>query len=369
MEYVQERIATIHDYNGATPTTPVSRATIVVPLTAQDYGSAATERVFRTLASLNPERVIVPLRADSSIVQDVSEWLHSFELPLTLFWCTAPEVEQTLARYDLNGQTGKGRDVWLALGLASESEYVVVHDADAITYDETTVPRLLFPLSRGYAFSKAYYARIENQQFYGRLFRLFVTPLIRAVEQLGWTADLLAYLSAFRYTLSGEFALTGDLAKKLRVPRGWGLEIGTLADAFQHAGFDGTAQVDLGTHQHEHRPVEGDGGLGRMAHEVGETLYAVLEEHGIKPDYDTLADQYRQCAHTLIDQYATDAAFNGFSYDIEQEQEQVSLYAEAVTPPQSDTRLPAWESINLSPSTVLTESQNALAGKQTHPRR
>ncbi len=370
MEYVQERIATLHDYDGVSPAAPVDRASVIVPLTARDYGSVATERVFRTLASLSPERVIVPLRADPAAVHDVREWLAEFDLPLTLLWCTAPELGALLANHDLNGETGKGRDVWLALGLAAESDYVVVHDADATTYDETTVPRLLFPLSREYSFSKAYYARIENQQLYGRLFRLFVRPLLLALqEQRKQGAELLSYLSAFRYTLSGEFAMTGSLAKKLRIPRGWGLEIGTLGDAYTHAGFDGTAQVDLGRHQHEHRPVEGDGGLGNMAHEVGETFYTVLEEHGITPDYDTLSSQYQRCARALIEQYEADAAFNDFTFNKERELNQVSLYAEAITPPTKDTRLPAWEEVSLSPETVLARSQEGLTGKQTQPQR
>jgi len=366
MEYVQERIATLHDYDGAVPSAPVDRAAVIVPLTARDYGSAATEAVFNTLASINPERVIVPLRAEPSIVNDVSQWLHSFDIPITVLWCTAPEITDILASNGLNGETGKGRDVWLALGLASKSDYVVIHDADATTYDKTTVPRLLFPLSLDYEFSKAYYSRIENNQLYGRLFRLFITPLVRALrDQQSRTADILSYIDAFRYALSGEFAMTGELAKSLQIPRGWGLEIGTLGDAFSHAGFAGTAQVDLGIHQHEHRPVEGDEGLGNMAHDVGETFYSVLESHDILPEYEQLREQYKRCAQTLIEQYAADAAFNGFSYDVEQERQQVSLYAKAITPPREDTRLPAWSNISLSPDEILERSRNGLATSQS----
>ena len=96
-----------------------------------------------------------------------------------------------------------------------------------------------------------YYARVENDCLYGRLLRLFYAPVVRALANgaadrrpVTDGGDLLAYLGAFRYALAGEFATTGALARRLRAPRGWGLEVGTLGDALDATGFAGTAQVD-----------------------------------------------------------------------------------------------------------------------------
>jgi len=335
MEYVQEQVATLHDFSGADPPVPTDRATVLVPMTGREHGSPAAEQVLSTLARVDPERVIVALRADERRVADVVSWIESFDLPTTVLWCTAPGVEARLDEEGLDGDAGKGRDVWLGLGVASDSEYVVVHDADATSYDETHVPRLLFPLTREYAFVKGYYARVENDRLYGRLFRLFFAPLVRALAaegRAGGAGDILAYLSSFRYALAGEFAMTGDLARRLRAPRGWGLEVGTLGDAFDAAGFAGTAQVDLGVHEHDHRSVDGSDGLGEMCGQVGATLFTVLEEHGIEPAYRTLPDRYRRHARALVDQYATDAAFNGLSYDRQQERKQVERYADSELP-------------------------------------
>ena len=363
MEYVQERISTLHDYGSADPTAPVEQATVMVPLAERDHGSTATAQVLRTLESANPARVLVVLRASESGVEEVAEWLASFELNLTVLWCTAPEVESLLVDHGLGGPTGKGRDVWLGLGVASSSPYVVVHDADALTYDERHVPKLLSPLAEGYEFTKGYYARVENGKLYGRLFRLFYEPLVEALDAQS-DAEFVDYLGSFRYALAGEFGVTGELARSIRAPRGWGLELGTLGNTFEAAGFDSSAQVDLGIHKHEHRSVEGSGGLGEMCNEVAETLFTVAEEHGVDPAYDRLRESYRQHANRLVQQYAGDAAFNGFEYNQAAEREQFSTYADAIEPPGEDTRLPAWEAAPIEPETVAEQSADALADRR-----
>jgi len=360
MEYVQERVTTLHDYGDARPSAPVDRTTVVVPMTGRDYASLAAERTLGALERVAPGRVVVALRADETTVGHVVSWLDEFDLPAEVLWCTAPRVESRLAEAGLDGDAGKGRDVWLALGVASSAEYVVVHDADATTYDETHVPRLLFPLSRGREFAKGYYARVENDRLYGRLYRLFYAPLVRALAD-EHDDPLVAYLDAFRYALAGEFAVTGELAGRLRPPRGWGLEVGTLGDAFAAAGFEGTAQVDLGVHEHDHRSVGGPEGLGEMCRQVGATLFAVLEDGGVDPGYDTLPDRYRERAYRLVDQYAADAGFNGFAYDRTREREQVDVYAETVAPPPTDDRLPAWRETAVDPAAIAELSAAAVA--------
>ena len=359
MEYVQERIGTFHDYGGADPSAPVDQATVVVPLAERDQGSPATEGVLETLESVDPGRVLVPLRASESTVAEVTAWLESFALDLTVLWCTAPEVESLLAEYGLAGAAGKGRDVWLGLGIAGQSPYVAVHDADALTYDDRHVPKLLSPLADGYEFTKGYYARVEDEQLYGRLFRLFYAPLVSALREHS-AADFVTYLDSFRYALAGEFAVTGDLAHSIRAPRGWGLELGTLGGAFDYAGFADSAQVDLGIHEHEHRSVEGSGGLGEMCNEVAATLFTVVEEHGVDIEYDRLRESYREHADRLVRQYAGDAAFNDFAYDPEQEREQVDTYAPSIDPPGDDDRLPTWRATSLDPEAVAERSEAAL---------
>ncbi|WP_340100814.1 glycosyl transferase family 2 [Salinibaculum salinum] len=360
MEYVQERVTTLHDFGDAAPTAPTDRATVVVPMTERDHASLAAERVLATLERVDPERVVVALRATPAEIDDVVSWVSGFDLDIEVLWCTAPRVEALLDDAGLDGDVGKGRDVWLALGVAADSQYVVVHDADATTYTEAHVPKLLFPLANGHDFSKGYYARVENDRLYGRLFRLFYAPLVRALDALHDDA-IVDYFDAFRYGLAGEFAVTGDVARRLRAQRSWGLEVGTLGEAFRLAGFERSAQVDLGVHEHDHRSVGGPQGLGDMCREVGSALFRALADAGVEPAYADLAAEYRTQADRLVEQYAVDAGFNGLTHDRTAERQQVETYAGAIEPPAEDRRLPAWNDAPISPNAVLERSRAAIA--------
>ncbi|WP_207590682.1 glycosyl transferase family 2 [Halomontanus rarus] len=359
MEYTQERIATLHQLTGTPPDLGpdgriVDDTAVVVPMTDREHASLAAERVLTELEAVDPAYVFVPVRAAPERIGPFREWLESFDLSLSVLWCNAPAVEDLLVEAGLANGFGKGRDVWLALGPAAAAcEYVVVHDADASSYEAAHVSRLLAPLTMGFDFSKGYYARVENGRLYGRLFRLFYEPLLRALED-AHDAPILDYLGSFRYALAGEFAMTADLAHRLRAPRAWGLEVGTLGDAFAHAGLDGTAQVDLGRHEHDHRSVGGDTGLEGMSREVAATLLGVLEEGGVDPDYGTLPDRYRESGRRLIEQYRADARFNGLAYDAAAEREQVDRYADSIRPPEEDRRLPPWTDAPFAPETVRT---------------
>ncbi|WP_408957326.1 glycosyl transferase family 2 [Natrinema sp. 74] len=364
MEYVQERIATLHAFGDGGPAgsdlardaaAAVAETAVIVPMTAREYESPAAERVLRELEALEPApaAVFVPVRAAPDEIRPFREWLESFALPIRVLWCTAPNVDALLADAGLDGGFGKGRDVWLALGPAADAaDTVVVHDADARSYEAGHVRRLLAPLTMDYEFSKGYYARVERGTLYGRLFRLFYEPLLRALAD-AHDAPIVDYLGAFRYALAGEFAASAGLARRLRTPRAWGLEVGTLGDAYAVAGFGGTAQVDLGRHEHDHRAVAGDAGLEGMSREVAAALLRVIEEGGVAPDYETLPERYRAAGETLIDGYRADAAFNGLEYDSASERDQLARYAESIAPPEADTRLPRWTEAPFAPADVL----------------
>ena len=353
MDYTQEQVTTLHDLVDATPEAPLSESAVVVPIAGTRLESVTPEHVFEVLASIKPAAVVVPLRAPADVAERFRRWVQSFELSVTVLWCASGALEATLAEHGIDGDHGKGRDVWLGLGVAADrADYVAVHDADATTYSRTHVPRLLAPLSMGYAFAKGYYARVENGRLYGRLTRLFVAPLLRALEARHHH-PFVQYLAAFRYPLAGEFALTADLARAVRIQRRWGLEIGLLGEAFGAAGTRHSAQVDLGFHRHDHQPVSGDRGLSTMAGDVGTALFRALDDHDVNVDYAALSTAYREAADQLVEQYAADAAFNGLTYDPDAEREQSRTYADGLRPPGPDDRLPAWTDTTLSPSTVV----------------
>jgi glucosyl-3-phosphoglycerate synthase len=192
---------------------------------------------------------------------------------------------------------------------------------------------------------------VENDRLYGRLFRLFYAPLVAALAD-AHDHDVLDFLGAFRYALAGECGLTGDLAREIRVQRTWGLEVGTLGEAFRQVGLDGAAQVDLGRYEHDHRAVSGPTGLSEMSEGVGEAVFRAVEDAGLTPDYDALRESYREHASRFVRSYGADAAFNGLDYDAEGERDQTGTYAEAIRPPGDDDRLPAWTDAPLDPADV-----------------
>ena len=360
MEYVQERIATLHDFGDAVPEAPVDRAAVVVPMTEREYGAWAAERTMARLESVDPARVFVPLRASPARAADFHEWLAGFDLPTEVLWCSGERLEALLDERGLDGEAGKGRDVWLALGLAAaDHPYVVCHDADVRSYEAADVSRLLAPLSWGYSFTKGYYARVENDRLYGRLFRLLYVPLVRALLS-SHDAPILDYLDAFRYALAGEFAATADLVRGLRVERRFGLEVGTLGGAFDAAGVEGTAQVDLGRYEHDHRAVSGPTGLADMSEDVAAALLRAVEEHDVAPDYDGLPAAFRGAAADLIRGYEADARFNGMAYEVADERDQVEQYAASIGPPGADDRLPPWEDVDIDPADVLDAARDDL---------
>lgn len=372
MEYAQERVTTLHDLGDADPPAPTGEAVVVVPMTDRDYGDAATDRVFAELAALGPARVVVALRAPADHVGPIHDWLTGFDLPLTTCWCGGPRVADRLAEAGLDGAGGKGRDLWVGLGaaLTTDAAYVVVHDVDAEGFRRRTVRRLLHPLLHGHEFSKGYYARVEApapdepRRLYGRLTRLFYEPLVEALADRHDVREypLLTYLGAFRYALAGEFAATREFAAGLPLDRSWGLEVGVLTTAFDRVGFAGTAQVDLGTHEHGHRSVSGAGGLASMSADVGGRLLRAVAAHGVDLDYPALRERYRETAARYVDAFATDASFNGLAYDREREAAQVARYAEAVAPPvDAPPRLPAWRAAPLDPATVADAAAADLA--------
>ena len=61
---------------------------------------------------------------------------------------------------------------------------IAIHDCDIRTYDRELLARLCFPTAHpnlNYEFAKGYYGRVA-ERLYGRVTRLFVTPLLRAMK-------------------------------------------------------------------------------------------------------------------------------------------------------------------------------------------
>jgi glucosyl-3-phosphoglycerate synthase len=102
-----------------------------------------------------------------------------------------------------------------------------------------------------------------------------------------------------------------------------------------------------------------------MADQVVAALLRAVEDNGGSPAYDTLQRRYRTAAERLVDAYALDASFNGLTHDRSAEREQVDAYAGAIEPPGADTRLPAWDDVDLTPGAIASAVADDLADVTT----
>ena len=149
---------------------------------------------------------------------------------------------------ELGPSQGKGDALWRALQV-TDGDIVAFLDGDTSDPDPAHLLGILGPLI----------LRNDIEMVRGCFDRPFKLPNgdIRPHEG-GRVNELVArpllnihfpQLAGFRQPLAGEFAARRSLLEKLSFPVGYGVEIGTLIDAWQHVGLAGLAEVDLGTRQ------------------------------------------------------------------------------------------------------------------------
>ena len=195
--------------------------------------------------------------------------------------------------------------------------------------------RLILPVAHpalDFEFSKGYYARVTDQ-LYGRVTRLFYTPLIRTLNRILGLNPFLSFLDSFRYALSGEFALISSLARGIRISPTWGLEVSLLSEVYQRASVNRICQVDLAeTYEHKHqvlRKEKPNEGLLRMAGDIARALFRVLTQDGIvlsEAFFRTMLTSYIQEARVTIEKYHALSLINGLTYDRHAEIEAVEAF-------------------------------------------
>ncbi|GAB4269109.1 MAG: cell wall biogenesis glycosyltransferase [Methylomicrobium sp.] len=280
---------------------------------------------------------------------DRAEFLHARKffgkLPQThkILWNDGPQlqaIDRLLAEEGLAPiEPGKGRNVWYCYGyvLASrQAEAVALHDCDILTYNRELPARLFYPVANpsfNYEFCKGYYYRVADKKLNGRVCRLLVTPLIRALKQVVGDMDYLNYLDSFRYALSGEFATRVDSLKEIRIPSDWGLEIGVLSEIYRNHSSNHICQVEIAdAYDHKHQELseeDASRGLSRMSTDIAKAIYRKLATQGVifsKETFRTLKATYYRTALDAIEVYYNDACINGLKLDRHQEEKTVELF-------------------------------------------
>ena len=344
---------------------------VVIPSLFTDLASPAMAQIIRELASTTfVRRVYISLdRASHDEYGQAREIVAPLGDKVALLWNDSPRVRDVSQRIEAQlplGPRGKGRAVWLALGyLLGKSEVSVIafHDADVVTYDREFLVRLVYMVVlQRYQFAKGYYARFASR-LYGRVVRLFYFPFVRSLRDVVGPVEFLDYMADFRYPLSGEFATFVSIAREMRFPSDWGIEVGVLGEIYRLVRVPRICQVELTTrydHKHQTRGDNTETGLVKMASDIARTFFTHLAGQGYVLNdefYNTLKLTYLTHAREFVDAYENLSKMHGdLSYDLHEELTTVEVFSSAIEAALQDFRshvfgspmIPDWRRVDVA---------------------
>jgi glucosyl-3-phosphoglycerate synthase len=354
MDSNQKKIANIHDFNQnfesmakrLTELKTTYPSGLIIPILGSDVQNPALQKMVIEINQCQYlSKIIIALATETDAdYKQAYQLSKSFKIPCEVAWCNKPEVKSVLEELkdkglDVTSLSGKGKDVWIATGIASIDLFAfALHDADIVTYDKMLPTKLLYPIIEpklDFFISKGYYARLnrEKQKLYGRINRLFINPLLEVLQEKLCYSKFLTYLQSFTYLLSGEMAIYSDLATHLRIPNDWGLELGLLSEVYRNAAYRRICEVDLGIYDHKHKGVNTDS-LLKTAEDSFVTLLRTLTEMENIEVSDafllSLQVAYRRLAQDKIRQYHADAMCNNFDFNRHDEEAEVDLLCNVI---------------------------------------
>ena len=321
---------------------------LILPSLYSELESPALPNIIQQLKDVRyiNEIIITMYRMNAQQFEKAKEFFSILPQHWRIIWNDGPRIKKLyehLANIGIEvGEQGKGSQSWMANGyiLATGiSDVIALHDCDIRNYTSELLARLVYPMmhpTHPFEFCKGYYSRL-SERLHGRVTRLFVTPLIRSLQKMLGKNDFLEYLDSFRYILAGEFALSLDLAQRLRIPADWGLEIGVLSEVHRNIALHRVAQVDIAKiYEHKHQEVIWDNldiGLLKMATDIAKSLFRTLAAQGIIFTHEffmTLKSTYLRTARDFISRYAMDASLNGLKYDLHEEAKIAESFVQSI---------------------------------------
>lgn len=321
---------------------------LVLPALYSEFETPVMQRIVAELRQVRYlQRIVVALgRATRSQFDRARRFFSDFYTPVTFVWVDGPKIQgllQLLEEKSLSpGSEGKGRSCWLAYGCIlamRDCGVIALHDCDIVNYERQLLARLCYPVAHpnlGFEFCKGYYARVTDRM-HGRVTRLFMTPLIRALQNMAPGAAFLNFLDSFRYALAGEFCMDANLARVNRIPGDWGLEVGVLAEVFRNCAASRVCQVDLAdTYEHKHQVLseeDASKGLRRMTADIAKSIFRTMAAEGLvftADHFRSLEVRYVRIAQDTIARYYADAMLNGLKFDRHAEEFAVATFARSL---------------------------------------
>ncbi len=360
---------------------------LVLPCHVRELGSKALRHIVRELKAV-PYLKQVVVGVDGAVrradFERARRLFAQLPQPTALLWNDGPRLKalfELLDEADLSaGAGGKGRNLWMCFGyvLACEqARMVAVHDCDIITYNRELLARLVYPVahpSLGFDYCKGYYARVTDR-LNGRVMRLMMTPLLRALKSIIGQHPYLVYMDTFRYPLAGEFSMDVDLVRRVRIPHDWAVEVGLLSEVFRNCAPRAICQSELcQNYDHKHQeisPRDADKGLNKMAADIAASLFHRMAAEGIKLDaglFDTLLSAYNRQAEDTLRFYNADSVINGLRYPRHEEESAVSTFVRSIRraareyleDPLSAPLIPNWNRVESALPNFLAELHKAV---------
>lgn len=324
-------------------------------------------------------------RADEKQFKFAQEFFSKLPQHHRILWNDGPRLralDSELQTLNLAPkELGKGRNVWYCMGyvLASgQAESVALHDCDITTYNRELLARLIYPVAHphfNYEFCKGFYARVADGKINGRVSRLLVTPLLRALKKVLGDDHYLEYMDSYRYPLAGEFSFRRDVLNDIRIPSDWGLEIGVLSEMHRNYANNRLCQVDIADrydHKHQDLSLEDESaGLSKMSIDITKALFRKLATQGHTfntETFRTLKATYFRIALDFIETYNNDALMNGLQLDIHNEEEAVEMFAKNImdageqflSNPMQTPFVPSWNRVVSAIPDVLEQLKEAV---------
>ena len=302
---------------------------LVLPCHGADLARPALAHIVAELATGPPflQEIVVSMNGvDEQQFAQAGQIFAKLPMRRTLLWNDRPGMPS-------GGLAGKGGNVDAALRYlvgAGTCAIMATQDADVASFRRHDLARLCYAVAEprlGFQFAKMYYPRV-SERLYGRVSRLFLTPLLHALVRVAGHQPLLGFLLSFRYPLSGEVAMTRATAATLRLASGWSLEIGQLCEVFRQIDPRAVCQVGGGGYDHKHQPAAE--ALAGMAGEIAAEIFRQLATEGIPSDAgfrEAVGAAYDREAALALRRSASLALINDLKFDEAAEREMIAVFA------------------------------------------
>ena len=353
---------------------------LLLPSLFSELEGEALPRIVEHLAAVPYlSQIVIGLdRADAEQFRHAHRFFSCLPQEHRILWHDGPRLmalDEELRALDLAPrEMGKGRNVWYCMGYilaTARAESIALHDCDITTYDRDLLARLIYPVAHpqfNYEFCKGFYARVAGGRINGRVSRLLVTPLLRALKKTVGEVEYLEYMDSFRYPLAGEFSFRRDVLRDLRIPSDWGLEIGVLSEMYRNYANNRLCQVDIAdSYDHKHQSLSENNdrdGLSRMSIDICKALFRKLATRGVVLSPETFRSvkaTYYRIALDFVETYNTDALMNGLDFDIHKEEKAVELFADNIMKageaflarPKERPFIPSWSRVTSAMPDIL----------------